>query len=358
MTYNGPKRRPAKNVRKAKPKAKGKKGKGKTKARMPKFTLADKSSGAMVRNPGNGAQSQSAFTHRIKASRQVRSMETVGAPNIGYSNSVANIQTAGGGQQAYAEFYINSAASVQAVASHIPTGTAGGVPPYRFVLEESMDTFHMSNGTSGTLEVDIYDIFPRKDIAQISEYNPLGATAPYPLVGGVLSYWQQGARSQAALAPSTTTLGPADFYQVSLMDSRLVQNYFRIAKRTRVFLPQGAAHKHTVLRHVNQLIDSTEFSMTGTGTAPVFSQYKRYSSQVLIVVRGAPVAVEPPGGATAVVSTGLGLLNVVQTTRQKWTYVNDQSYNNYYANNLISSGTQTNINPATGAVASVTQLII
>jgi len=277
-------------------------------------------------------------------------MERVGAPNIGYRNEALSFSLTNG-LQVVNEFLINSTADIADIASHVPSGTVGGVPPFRFILEETMDQFHMSNGTSATIEVDIYDIFPKRDIVASSEYSPpgLGSNPAYPLFQGASSYWTAGALSQASL-PATTQPTPDQYYSASPMDSRLLQNYFRIAKRTRVFLPQGASHKHTVLRHVNTLIDATEFSLEAVGSnKPVFSQYRAFTSQILIVIRGTPCATVPAEGASPVVSTTTPLINVVRTRRSKWSYVQDQAYNNYYANNLVA-GTQTNINPATGTV--------
>jgi len=323
--------------------------------RLVRSSLGD-SFGNMVRNPGNGSCSTSSFTHRKPASKQVRAIETVGAPNIGFQNKTLSVEVLSGQQGSeYAD--IMPVNQLRRIAQNVPTGSTSGRPPWRFVVQETLDTFHMTNGTGATLEVDLYDIFPKRNVPDNQTYVPPGQTATsansYLLDGTPTGYWKQGARLSGSIAADAfTSYEEYNVYNASPMDSLLFKTFFRVAKRTRIFLPQGASHKHTVIRHINQLVNTAE-CVDGDGSLTYLT---KCSSSLLIVVRGEPCDGVVPDTQFRTLTTSSGLLQIVQTARYKWTWVADQAQSNYYTNNLIGYTALQNINPATGAVTNVDQL--
>jgi len=332
----------------------GKKAFKKGSRRPLKSSLGD-SFGNMVRNPGNGACSTSSFSHAKPASKQVKTMETVGAPNIGFQNAIFSVK-ANVGAQASGHGDIMPVSQLRTMASTVPSGSSTGRAPWRYVVQETLDTFHMTNGTGSTIEVDLYDIFPKRNIPVSQTYVPPGQTATpqnsYLLGSTPNSYWTQGARmSSQVAADASVSVENADFYNASPMDSVLFKTYYRVAKRTRIFLPQGASHKHTVLRHINQLVSTTE-CMTGDGS---LTDLTKCTSHLLIVVRGEPVDGLTPDQDTKITTSG-ALLQIVQTARFKWTWVADQASTNYYANNLQGITVTKNLNPASGTAEFIDQL--
>jgi len=333
----------------------GKKKVGKKSTRPMKSTLGE-SFGNMVRNPGNGACSTSSFSHAKPASKQVKAMETIGAPNIGFQNRAFSVKCFSG-TQASAVGDIMPVSLLNLIATQVPDGSATGLSPWRFAVQETLDTFHMTNATTGTLEVDLYDIFPKRNVPVAQTYVPPGQTATvlnsFALDDTCLSYWKQGARLSSQTAANTAlSVEYSDYYNASPMDSLLFKTYYRVSKRTRIFLPQGASHKHTITRHINQLVNTTE-TITGTGA---LADLTKCTSHLMIVVRGEPLdGVFPDLSKT--ITTSEGLLQIVQTARYKWTWIADQAQSNYYTNNLQQITVQKNINPASGASEFVESLV-
>lgn len=314
-------------------------------ARHPRPTLAG-SSGNMVRNPGGGSCSTSTYAHNIPPTKQVKNFEYLGAPNIGFQNRVLSIQSQSGGQ-AYQSFDIATAGLARQIAALVPDGTATGRSPWRFCLQETLDTFHFTNATSGTVEVDLYDLFPKRDIPDSYVFIPPGqlpsTTNSYLLSGTVDSYWKQGARMSSQIAADASlSIEPSEQYNASPDDSVFFKTFYRAVKRTRIFLPQGASHKHTVMRHINRVINTTEVG------GDAYSQLKRFTSSLLVVVRGEPLDAVDPAGGPNVITTAVAKLQVVQTARFKWTWISDQAMTNYISSNLRQFTVTKNINPATG----------
>jgi len=324
-------------------------------ARVPRSTLGE-SFGNMVRNPGNGACSTSSFSHSKPASKRVKTMSTIGASNIGFQNRAFAVKCLSG-TQASNVGDILPVAQLRSIATRVPDGSVTGLAPWRFVVQETLDTFTMSNGTNGTLEVDIYDVFPKRNIPVSQTYVPPGQTGTlsnsYDLDETCLSYWKQGARLSAQeLANTVLSVELADQYNASPKDSLLFNTYFRVSQRTRIYLPQGCSHKHTVTRHINQIVNTAE-CITGDGA---LSDLAKCTSHVMIVIRGEPLDGIFPD-LNKVITTSEGLLQVIQTARFKWTWCADQAQSNYYSNILQNVTVQKNINPATGLGGFVESLV-
>lgn len=346
-----PRRKPAYKKKAAGRKPAGRKPKAN---RLPRSTLGGGSFGNMVRNPGNGSCSSSSFSHSIAPSKQVKAFELLGAPNVGFQNKPF-VLDGQAGHQASRALDIATTGVLRDIASKVPTGSTTQLPPWRFCFQETLDTFHMTNATSGTLEVDLYDIFPKRDVPVVQTYVPPGQTPTaantYTLDGFPDEYWRVGARlATSTAANAILSYETNDVYNSSPMDSMLFKTYYKVSKRTRIFLPQGASHKHTVLRHINRVINTSECQQAG-GIAAL----KKCTSHLLIVIRGEPFQADSPEG-TFFVTTAAPKLHVVQTARYKWTWIADQAASNFYVDNLNDSTVVKNINPATGVVQQVVQL--
>lgn len=330
------------------------------KKRQLKSSLGE-SFGNMVRNPGNGACSTSSFSNSKPASKVVKSIDLIGAPNIGFQNKTFSVKHLSG-TQGSTFCQIMPVSLLNVIADRVGSATTTGRPPWRFVVQETLDTFHMTNGTGSTLEVDLYDIFPKRNIPSQQDYVPPGQVPTvgppsniYELNDSPLEYWEQGSRlAGSTAADASLAVNYKDFYNATPMDSPLFKTYFRVSQRTRIFLPQGASHKHTVTRHINQLVNTSE-CITGEGS---LGSLTKCSSYLMIVVRGEPVqgtTIDDP--AVNLITTSKGNLQVVQTARYKWTWAADTTYSNYYINQLASVTALANINPATGTADPIEQLL-
>jgi hypothetical protein len=244
-------------------------------------------------------------------------MERLGAPNNVVQQASALI-TASAGYQTSTSYSMFSVPQLQYL-----LGQVSGNLPRRVVAESLTNEFTFTNFSNSPVEIDIYDIVPKRDIAVAYTFNtPSGlyTVSPFPE-----SYWAQGLAAQNNAA---TTTAPALNYYIGTnpTDSILFRQFFGIKKRTTVLLPISGAHRHVVNVRCQKLIDTYLAAAGNTGSAG-YSGVKGFTNYMMFNIKGLPAwNTGDPDPTTASVTTSGTQVGIVSVSRINWTYVADITY--------------------------------
>lgn len=254
---------------------------------------------------------------RRRASKQVLAMRRVGAPDVQLRNYAQQIQVAQNTQR-FVSFEGCSPAQLLSLLT-----TAGNQnSPNRALVESSMNELTFTNPTNGPLELEIYDIVFKRDVP--NGFNLTLSSGTYSIVGSVEGMIAGGILAGGQYGP-TSTAKPDQIIGASPYDSQLFKDYCKVSKRSHVLLSSGASHRHQVINKVNRVIDQSIASGDLT-------YIKGWSYAVLINVRGIAGYDDTPLSALSGVNKTT--LDVVTTSRIKYTYVQDVSNTLYYTNSL------------------------
>lgn len=279
--------------------------------------------------PTPGLTSHSMFKASRRPNRQVLAMKRVGAPNQNEFNTGVQTIASEGFQNAYCTSWFNQH-DIQNMITKVPTGTVpppGAYRTNRFVLESGICELLMTNSSLASCYVDIYDIARKRD-ANITEFaftrDPLQA-------------WIQG-----EFDTTQTNLDAYKFLKASPFDSQVFKDWFKVVKRTRIELSQGASHRHSVLLKPNKLVDAALPNF-------VDGDYAGLTMYTLVVFYGQPASV-PQEGAPAIVTTAQIALDTVSTSRYKWTWVHDTTQQVYQEDNLSTLKGEQLVSTGAGAI--------
>jgi len=307
-------RRPTRIVRRKRkaPKAKG---------RMRRKGFQPKRRGAAVKRyqSVNGVVNQSMVSMlNHKATAEIKALERVGSPNTFLSNYGVMINASPGVQNSYSFAHL-SQLQLQRIRNQIPPASSSA--PSRFILETYQSELVMTNTSTATVEIELYDITLKRDLAHESTYTTTGVGYTYPLSAQPGSYWAVGSLAAANLQYSSP-LGqwPSNQISGSPFDSQLFRDYFVVKKRTRVLLTQGGSHRHFVMVKLNKLIDDALIQNEGVAA------YAAISGFTMVVAKGLPnTHTTTPIEAT----TNAVQLACIQSQRLKYSYVLDNANNLY-----------------------------
>lgn len=267
---------------------------------------------------GQGTFSTFSLTNR--ASPRVRTMKKVGAPCYDLINNSQQLVVSEG-FQGNQTFYFNDIGSLRRYDSHVPVDydpahTLPSLQNKRFLLESTTGEYLISNSSLATAYVDIYDIVRKRDAT--------GLTGP---TSSPSAAWSAGVSNESgAITPN-----PIGDLHILPTDSMLFKDYFKVKKRTHIALAQGATHRHSLKLKVNKLIDE-ELIGNASGDLAGFTVY------TMIVAYGQPASVpasEPSTGPNPV-TTAKVALDVVYSSRTKFTWVQDNTTNLWVNDNLVS----------------------
>lgn len=281
-----------------------------------------------VKSAQGGLPSFSSWGAKHKPSKRVLAMKRVGAPNFRVSNFGFQLQSVEGFQAAtnFAYAGIDFLRDIQA---QVPNTTAPAVA--QFVLESFRGEFLMTNSSLATQYVDIYDIVRKRDTQAAG-----GPNAVWPTLDPV-NAWKYGVSDQSTAPPDLTAY---ENINSKPTDSRLFNDYFKIAKRTRIGLVAGATHRHLVTMISNKLID-TELLNKAQGDLAGLTTY------TMVVINGQPASISSESGA--VVTTAKTALDIVWATRCKYTFVVDNKVLWSVQDNLSSLKGEKITQPSLGA---------
>lgn len=274
---------------------------------------------------------------RGKTDPRVTAIKRVGSPNI-YVNQVPKTIITSAGFLNYWSMFHQYNTDLRNIRQLINSSSAA---PIRYVLENYMNEMTMTNTTNASCEVEIYDLTLKKDLLVQFAYEEAANT--YVVNGSPEAYWEVGTRlmsgqADAVSPPNSTVLGASPF------DSQLFKDYFKVQKRTRVMLSQGASHRHFVTLNVNKVIDDAFVQ-----TSQQIIGHKGITVYTMLVVRGFPQTtgnVEDPGVST----TCPCQLAIVNQQRYKYTWSADLSNTGNYYDQLTSPATTAVLNIGSGLV--------
>lgn len=265
--------------------------------------------------PTPGVTSHSLFKAYKSPNAQVKAMKRVGAPNLTEVNFGSQSIAKEGFQNAYITSWLNQT-DVQNIFTKVPS-TSTVQPGYykttRCVVGSLQGEVMMTNSSLASCYVEIYDIARKRD-ANKTEFvwtqDPLTA-------------WIRGIQD-------STGLGQTDFQflKASPFDSQVFKDWFKVVKRTRIELSQGATHKHGVLLNPNKLVDASMPNF-------VDGDYAGLTMYTMVVFYGQPASV-PQENAPAIVTTAQVALDFVTNNRIKYHWVSDTTFNVYQQDNLSS----------------------
>jgi len=287
------------------------------------------------------ASSAGAICNR-RANRQSLALKRVGAPNVIIDQST-NLITIAAGFQGIAYDYINNVGYLNSIQSKLPANNAlsGGSPPTRFMLESTTALYSMTNTTTASLEVEIFDIMSKRDVLSQWTYSTNQKSSPVTFVldGNPKDYWNIGAllgTNENVTPPQPSTILGSTPY-----DSQLFRDYWVVKRRTKVLLPMGASHKHTVSTRPNLMVDEAL-----TASWAYVNSLKGITCFTMFVAKGMPQTCgsESP----VIVTTSNGELAIVKSYRTKYTWVSDTSNNLYYNDNLTSPASTQVVNIGSG----------
>lgn len=288
---------------------------------------------------GEVTQSSWMLENPPRASRAaiIRAISLVGQSNI-YMRQKPLILNAAAGFQNFKSVSHQSISDLLYIRSLI-SGTIN--QPMRYVLQDYTSELAFTNTTNSSLEIELFDIILRRDLQSQTTYVPPSG-GPFILNGDPETYWDVGVKVMSGQSPTTT---PSNSLTVGALpfDSQLFRDFFKVVRRTKVMMSQGASHRHFIHLKANHIVLDSEVNLYGnqTGRAGL-------TCYTLFVLKGLPqsVGVSNPGTAT----TSPGQLAIVQQTRYKYTFSQDIQQNGTYDDNLTTPATTAVLNVGSGLV--------
>lgn len=262
----------------------------------------------IVRAQQGGLPSFSKFQLTNKPNKTLLAMKRVSAPNYRVTNGANQIVNLEGFQNAGVYTWLGRADMVSLL-SYVP-GAGGVYPnaPKRLHVESIVNELLMTNSSLATQYVDIYDIVRKRDAG----YSTSGQGGDSP-TSNPYEAWRYGVSDQTSTSPDLTA-----WTNVSSLptDSKLFNDYFRVIKRSHIGLVAGATHRHSVILKTNRIIDS---ALVGRCSGDLAG----YAVYTMVVINGQPASIKTEEGA--VVTTATTALDVVNSRRFKYSYVQDNT---------------------------------
>lgn len=303
----------------------------------PKRVVKFGASRRIVPTAQGGATSNSlcAITHVHKKKSASALLKYIGSPNYYVSQLGSQILVDQGFQDAQA-FSWNSGADLAGILSTVPQSTPSGAPLQngnfkcnRYELSKMNGELLITNSSLASAYVEIYDIVCKRD----SQQTVLSGGG---FVNDPVLAWQQGISDIANDASNDLwrTLKALPF------DSQVFNTWFKVVKRHHVGMPQGSTHRHTVNLDIDKILDG-ELLQIGTANANGSTNtYKPFNIRgltmfTMVVAYGQPISVPQTGGPT-LVTTAQVAIDVVASTRYKYTWCQDTTRTGRYFDSLTT----------------------
>ena len=218
----------------------------------------------------------------------------------------------------------NSAADIINYSHNVPViATVSGQSPTRFHLHSLKANITMSNNTSNTMFVDLYDFCAKKDI-------PLSAAT-----GATLNVTTPANAWLTSMLQQSDFSGGVAAYQVlgsSPTDGQIVKDYFKLVGKRSIVLPQNAVHVHKISLKLDKNFDLGEMAIQ----AAYLAGFAGITYYTMAVIRGMPCC--NSGVSGGVITT---IPSLMWTTQEHYEYAWVQSAGSvwYGQNNIIGAGT-------------------
>lgn len=262
----------------------------------------------IVRAQQGGLPSFSKFQLTNKPNKTLLAMKRVSAPNYRITNGAEQIVNLEGFQSAGVYTWLGRDDMVNLLSLVPGAGSVYPNAPKRLHVESIVNELLMTNSSLATQYVDIYDIVRKRDAG----YSSGGQGSPSP-TSNPYEAWRYGVSDQTSTSPDLTA-----WTNVSSLptDSKLFNDYFRVIKRSHIGLVAGATHRHSVILKTNRIIDSAVVGRCSGDLAG-------YSVYTLLVINGQPASIKTE--TTPIVTTATTALDVVNSRRFKYSYVQDNT---------------------------------
>jgi len=175
-----------------------------------------------------------------------------------------------------------------------------------------------TNQQNAPLELEIYDVVPRRDLAVIAEWRSsdrAGIPFTVNLSPEPTFYWEGGEQVAGSTDIGGLSSNSAKYYGAKPTDSSLFNQYWKVCKKTVVELGVGCTHRHQVNRKMSFMLDS---AITFNDTMDMIAGL---SFSTMVVIRGFGGANHDSGGYTTVPP----FITQVARTRIKFGYVIDNT---------------------------------
>jgi len=304
-----------------------------------------------VKGNPSGIATLSKWSIYKKPSSQVMIMKKAGARNTYVDQQTLRLDTKSGFQEhAFFAHLENNILydTIKNIPGGAVTAASGGQPFNRMVLENYSSEMLFANATNVSCELEIYDLVLKRDVKNNESYQQ-------DLSGGstVLIQWsgQPTQAIQAGISNATGSQPDTPPYNYTLIgsvpsDSLIFSQYFTVAQRKLVQLPQGGCHRHMVKQQLNKVVSRSDLSRTGAYGWKGLTCFTYYR------VRGYPVSSAEDG---ANITTSSCSIDAVMSRRFSYTYVVDNTQTLRYTDNLLSlvPGDEAIINVGSGQVDKV-----
>lgn len=306
-----------------------------------------------------GVLSKSLWSAAGKLSPSIRAMQNVGLRSI-YSNNASIITYANPNHwSCYSIPHIQKSHLQNIVDELPPWETTVQTAPRRFVLETYLSEISLTNNTTASHELELYDVVCRKDLPQSNTFI-IGAASAFICSPTPDSYITQGlAAAQGAasgtVAVNSLLIGSTPF------DSPFFKDYFKVIKRTVVQQSPGACHRHTISLKPNKLIKEEDVNLapgtpTPSGNMVCDSGLQCFTLIMLRPYAAVDTTVQVPPTST-IVTTPRQSLVTMTTYRYGYTEVVGQvsrlKYDTEIVGNPAPADVFTVVNPTSGLVGNV-----
>ena len=292
---------------------------------------------------GATSASRCVVLHKKKKMTTASLMRRIGAPNF-YVRQLGQQFVAQQGFQNANAFSWNSLQDLNTMLNTVPDNIAAPLQNLfktnRYELSSMTGEMLLTNSSLATAYVEIYDIVCKKN-----DSGNFGSVPNNPLaLNDPVNAWFQGVADL-----TQTPTNPFPNWQIikSLpYDSQLFNTYFKVVKRHHIGMPQGSTHRHTVNLDVGKILDGEYIQSMGqqnqqsatSAAATLQRNLAGITMWSMVVAYGQPASTpitEPTPQAT-VVTTARVAIDVVQSLRYKYTWIQDTTRSGLFTDNLSS----------------------
>jgi len=253
----------------------------------------------------------------------------IGAKNITWSSNPVQLSSIQNRCNNLVFLYFGATQIFNLLAGDAQSGGANGTVKNtgRFYLNKLVSESLMTNSNNFNVEVTIYRMKCKKDTSS----NPL-------------TDWTAGLYDSTAQSATDYST----YYGTSPLDSVKCSQFYEIEKITHISLTPGQSHTHHFDLHLNRLLNN-EYTNAAYQSSPKIECLKDVTYFELFNLR-----TMPSSGLTASnsnVNAPAGNLDIINTYKTEFKYINDATTNAQYLTNTLFSATAPTIyNQGSGAV--------
>lgn len=225
---------------------------------------------------------------------------------------------------------------LNAIMAQIPPAAGPSSLTKQYIIESCVSEYLLTNSSLATLYVDIYDVVRKRDPGWSARQNDDGAPTANPVAA-----WSQGVSDEDVLASPDLTA----YKNINSLptDSRLFRDFFRVVKRTHISLAQGSTHRHHVALAPNRLLDNELLSRAN-------GDLKGLTVYTMICAYGQPASIPGTDGQPATVTTAAGALDIVRTSRVKYSWAVDNNVTWFVSDGLSSLAGEQVVSAGAGTI--------